>query len=75
MYPLVAQSVESPPDRSFIVFNLDPRARFSDGHRLTATTSCSRSKLLKTRGKPFLRASYGQVSAVSVENEHRIRST
>ena len=73
MYPLVAQSIESPPDRSFIVFNLDPRARFSDGHRLTAHDVLFSFELLKTRGKPFLRASYGQVSAVAVENEHRIR--
>src|SRR5919112_2354717 len=73
MYPLVAQSFESPPDRSFIVFNLDPRARFSDGHRVTAHDVLFSFELLKTRGKPFLRASYGQVSAVFVENEHRIR--
>ena len=73
MYPLVARSFESPPDRSFIVFNLDPRARFSDGHRLTAHDVLFSFELLRTRGKPFLRASYGQVSAVSVENEHRIR--
>ena len=36
LYGLVARSVEMPEDRSFITFNLDPRARFSDGHPLTA---------------------------------------
>lgn len=73
MYALVAQSVESPPDRSFIVFNLDARARFSDGQPLTARDVLFSFELLKTRGKPFLRASYGQVSRVVVENDHRIR--
>src|SRR4029079_623976 len=35
LYGLLALSVEMPDDRSEITFNLDPRARFSDGHPLT----------------------------------------
>jgi peptide/nickel transport system substrate-binding protein len=73
MYGLVAQSLEMPADRSFIVFHLDPRARFSDGYPLTAEDVRFSFELLKTRGKPFLRESYGQVKGVSVEDERRIR--
>ena len=35
-YGLLARSVEMPEDRSFVLFRLDPRARFSDGRPVTA---------------------------------------
>ena len=73
MYALVARSVELPPDRSSITFNLDPRARFADGHPLTAEDVRFSHALLKARGKPFMRESYGKVKSVAVEGPHRIR--
>ena len=41
-YPLVAQTIETPEDRSWVEFRIDPRARFSDGIRLPPRTSPSR---------------------------------
>ena len=32
LYALIAESVEMPDDRSEAVFNINPKARFSDGH-------------------------------------------
>ena len=66
IYGLVARTVEMPDDRSFITFNLDPRARFSDGHPLTAEDVRFSFEMLKKNGKPFHRSSFGQVKAVEI---------
>jgi peptide/nickel transport system substrate-binding protein len=73
VYGLVARSAEMPDDRSSVTFNLDPRARFSDGRPLTAEDVRFTFELLKKAGKPFHRSSFGQVKAVEIENPHRIR--
>ena len=73
VYGLVARSAEMPDDRSFVTFNLDPRARFSDGKPLTAEDVRFTFELLKKHGKPFYRSSFGQVKAIQVEDPHRIR--
>ncbi|MCP5978802.1 ABC transporter substrate-binding protein, partial [Klebsiella pneumoniae] len=36
LYGLLARTVETDPDRSYVEFRLDPRARFSDGTAVTA---------------------------------------
>lgn len=73
VYGLVARSAEMPEDRSSVTFNLDPRARFSDGHPLTAEDVRFTFELLRKNGKPFYRASFGQVRAIAIEDPHRIR--
>jgi len=73
VYGLVARSVEMPADRSWVAFNLDPRARFSDGEPLTAKDVRFTFDLLKKHGKPFHRSSFGQVKSVEAEGPHRIR--
>ncbi|MBB4041542.1 peptide/nickel transport system substrate-binding protein [Microvirga flocculans] len=73
IYGLVARSVEMPDDRSFVTFDLDPRARFSDGHPLTAEDVRFSFEMLKKYGKPFHRTSFGRVKTVEILNPHRIR--
>ncbi|MFC1458501.1 extracellular solute-binding protein [Microvirga arabica] len=73
IYGLLARSVEMPEDRSSITFHLDPRARFSDGHPLTAEDVRFTFEMLKKNGKPFHRSSFGQVKAVDIIDPHRIR--
>jgi peptide/nickel transport system substrate-binding protein len=73
VYGLIARSAEMPDDRSFITFNLDPNARFSDGLPVTAEDVRFTFELLKKNGKPFHRSSFAQVKAVEIEGPQRIR--
>jgi peptide/nickel transport system substrate-binding protein len=73
VYGLVARSVEMPDDRSWVSFDLDPRARFSDGKPLTAEDVRFTFELLKKHGKPFHRSSFAQVKGVESAGAHRIR--
>lgn len=72
VYGLVARSVEMPDDRTSVTFNLDPKARFSDGHSLTAEDVKFTFEVLKKYGKPFHRSSFGQVKSVAVSDPYRI---
>jgi peptide/nickel transport system substrate-binding protein len=72
-YGLLARSVEMPEDRSFVLFRLDPRARFSDGRPVTAEDVRFTFELLRQHGKPFHRSSLSQVKAVEIPDEWTIR--
>lgn len=72
-YGLIAESLEVPEDRSYVIFNLRPQARFQDGQPITAKDVEFSFHILTTRGHPFFRNYYAGVSGVAVENPHRIR--
>src|SRR4051794_40224775 len=73
LYPLIAQTIETPDDRSWVEFKLDPRARFSDGVPLTAADVAFSFELLKSKGRPNARAVYAQVKSVDVKDARTIR--
>lgn len=72
-YGLIAESLETSKDRSYVTFNLRPEARFHDGEPITAEDVAFSFKILTTEGHPFYRNYYADVSNVTVENDHRIR--
>lgn len=72
-YGLIAGSLETPEDRSYVTFNLRPEARFQDGEPITADDVAFSFEMLTTKGHPFYRNYYADVSKVTVENDHRIR--
>lgn len=73
LYGLIAQSVETDPDRTYVVFRLDPDARFSDGRPITSEDVRWTFELLKTRGRPQHRAAYSLVKSASTPDAHTIR--
>jgi peptide/nickel transport system substrate-binding protein len=75
LYGLIAETVEVPDDRSSITFNLNPRARFSDGHPVTADDVLFSFELLKEKGRPNYRTYYGKVAHAERLNEHKVRFT
>lgn len=74
-YGMLAREIQLPEDRSFIVFHLDPRARFSDGRPVTSADVAFSFEMLKTHGKPFHRASLGRVAKVETPDDLTIRFT
>ena len=61
-YGLIAESVEWPEDRSWVVFHLREEARWHDGRPITVEDAIFSLELLKTRGEPFFRHYYRDVA-------------
>lgn len=61
-YGLLASRVELNPERTRLLFEIDPRARFSDGQPVTAADVLFTYEMLKTKGKPFHRSSLAKVT-------------
>ncbi|MCP4328668.1 MAG: ABC transporter substrate-binding protein [Alphaproteobacteria bacterium] len=74
-YGLVAESMETPEDRSWVIFNLRPEARFHDGTQITAEDVAFTFDTLKFKGHPHYRAYYHNVVAAEVLGPQRIRFT
>lgn len=72
-YGLIAESIETPEDRSYVVFNLREEARFQDGEPITAEDVKFSFDTLTTKGHPFYRNYYADVSKVTVEDKRTIR--
>ena len=62
-YGLVAESMEVPDDRSWVIFNLRREARFHDGSPITAEDVAFSLEILKTKGHPFYRSYFASVWA------------
>ncbi len=75
MYPMIAQSVEVPDDRSAITFHLNPKARFHDGSPITAKDVQFTFETLKTYGRPNMRRIYKLVSKVETPDARTIKFT
>lgn len=73
LYAQLAESVETPPDRSFVVFRLNPKARFSDGSPVRAEDVLFSWAMLKDKARPGLRMSYAKVTSADILDERTIR--
>ncbi len=71
-YCHICTSVEMPADRSWVAFNLHHRARFSDGHPLTARDVAWTFRTLRKDGMPGYRIELAGVTGVQVEGRWRI---
>jgi microcin C transport system substrate-binding protein len=63
-YGLLAESMEWPDDRSWIIFHLRPEARWHDGEPITADDVIFSLEKLREEGRPLYRFYYQSVSAV-----------
>jgi peptide/nickel transport system substrate-binding protein len=73
LYPQIARGLEVPDDRSWVIFHVDPRARFSDGRPVTARDVRFSFDLLRTHGRPNHRSYYGKVAKVDLIDDLTIR--
>src|SRR6202021_2071589 len=60
-YGRIAHSMETHEPRSYVIFRLDPRARFSDGAPVSAADVLFTFDLLKQKGRPQQRDAFGRV--------------
>jgi microcin C transport system substrate-binding protein len=74
-YGLIAQSIEVPADRSWVIFNIRPEARFHDGSPVTAEDVAYTFDLLRTKGAPQLRFYYSAVDKAEVLGPLKIKFT
>jgi microcin C transport system substrate-binding protein len=74
-YGLIAESMEMPKDRSWIIFTLRKQARFHDGSPITPADVVFSMNILKEKGHPFYRAYYRDVKKVEQLGERRVKFT
>jgi peptide/nickel transport system substrate-binding protein len=72
LYGLIAQSIETDPNRDRVVFHLDPAARFSDGTPITSADVLFTFNLLKAKGRPQQRAAFSLVKSVEAPDERTV---
>src|SRR5580692_5842112 len=62
LYGLLARSVETDEARRYVIFRLDPRARFSDRQPVTSDDVLFSWALLRDKGRPNYRQYYSKVA-------------
>lgn len=72
-YGLLAEKMEWPEDRSWIIFHLRPQARFHDGKPVTAEDVRYTFELLTKKGSPFWRFYYRDVKKVEALDTRRVK--
>ncbi len=73
LYGLLAESVETPEDRSWVTFTLRPEARFSDGRPVTVDDVIFSLDLLREKGRPNHRSYYSKVEKVEKVGERGVK--
>ncbi len=73
LYGYVAESVETPEDRSWITFRLDPDARFHDGSPITVDDVIFSMETLREKATPRYRANYDLIDTVQRVGSHGVR--
>jgi peptide/nickel transport system substrate-binding protein len=73
LYGLVARSVETDAERSYVTFTIDPAARFSDGKPVTPDDLIFSWQLLRDKGRPNHRTYYAKVARADVVGERAVR--
>jgi peptide/nickel transport system substrate-binding protein len=73
LYGLIARSVETDPQRSYVTFHLDPAAKFSDGKPVTAEDIIFSWQLLRDKGRPNHRTYYAKVAKAEAIGEQAVR--
>jgi microcin C transport system substrate-binding protein len=74
-YGLVAETVETPEDRSWVKFTLNPAARWQDGKPITPEDVVFSFETLTTKGHPQYRSYYANVVKAEKTGEREVTFT
>jgi microcin C transport system substrate-binding protein len=72
-YGLIAETIQVPTDRSWVIFALRPEARFHDGSPITVDDVIFSFETLRSKGRPFYRFYYANVANVERLDERRVK--
>jgi peptide/nickel transport system substrate-binding protein len=75
LYGLIAEKVETPDDRNYVEFTLNPAAKFSDGKPITVDDVIFSHAVLRDHGRPNHRSYYKKVAKVEKTGERTVRFT
>ena len=73
LYGLLAETIETPEDRSWVEFRLRPEAHFSDGSPVHVEDVIFSLETLRDRGRPNHRLYYSKVSRIERPGPGRVR--
>ncbi len=73
LYGLIAETIETPDDRSWVEFRLRGEARFSDGKPVTVDDVVFSLETLRDHGRPNHRYYYSKVVEIDRRDEHTVR--
>ncbi len=73
LYGLLADSIETNPERTYVIFTIHPAARFSDGQKVTADDVVFSFNLLRDRGRPLFGIYYGKVAKAEAVDARTVR--
>lgn len=74
-YGSIAETAEYPQDKSWIIFNLRPEARYNDGSPITAADFEFSFNTIRQHGRPFLKSFYDEIEGIEVLSDHQIKFT
>lgn len=75
LYGLIAESIEVPEDRAWVIFTLNPKARFHDGRPVTVSDVIFSLETLRDHGRPNHHHYYSQVTRAEDLSGGRVRFT
>jgi len=75
LYGLIAQTITTPDDRSWVEFTLNPAAHWNDGSPITVEDVLFSFTQLRDHGRPNHRTYYKKVSQAQAIGSNRIRFT
>ncbi len=74
-YGLLAKTIEVPDDRSWVIFNLRPEARWHDGKPVTAEDVVFSFNILTKAGHPHYRVYYADIDKAEALSERKVKFT
>lgn len=74
-YGLIAQAIELDPDNHWVAYYINPKARFNDGHSVSASDVKFTFDLLREKGSTFYRHFYDDIEKAEVTAPMRVLFT
>jgi len=74
-YGLLAESIETPNDRSWVAFTLRPNARWHDGKPVTVEDVIFSLETFKTKAHPFYRSYFASIAKAEKTGPRKVKFT